>query len=176
MNTPTTSLLIYDAEGNKHEMALSHNALGYALNSVENTEENAKFFEFLATHPAEHVRQALAQNDFLTEKTIRILSRDKSVSVLRNLVWRIAYRKYATEEDINYAIDLNVEVAVEIARNVTEFKKVSKQKILKKLLSCKDPAILEIVAGSYDTPKNIVKQLEKHSDGAVRYSAKNWRN
>lgn len=171
MNKSKVSLLIYDAEGNKHEMELSYSALGFALNGVEDTPENAKFLEYLATHPAAHVRHALAQKDFLTEKTISILSRDKSVSLLSNLVWRTAYKKYANEADISYAIDCDVEVAKDIATNITEFKKVSKEKILNKLLSCEDPAILEVIAGSYNTPKKIVKQFQKHTDGAIRFAA-----
>lgn len=171
MNTPKVSLTIVDAEGNSTQMPLSFQTLASAISASEDTLENSKYYELLAIHPASIVREAIARKNFLNEKTVSILSSDKSVHVLRILAWNIAYKKYAKEKDIEYAIDCDNEVASSIASDMGEFKKVNKQTIVKKLLSCEDPAIIEAVAGSYDSPKKIVRQMKRHTDGAIRFAA-----
>jgi len=171
VNTPKVSLTIVDAEGNSTQMPLSFETLASAISASEDTLENSKYYELLAIHPASIVREAIARKSFLNEKTVSILSSDKSVNVLRLLAWSNAYKKYAKEKDIEYAIDCDNEVASTIAIDMGQFKKVNKQTILKKLLSCEDPTIIAAVAGSSDSPKKIFAKLKKNSDGAIRFAA-----
>lgn len=166
------TLQVQVGKQNSLELPLSFEVLPSLVSRIPDNPENAVYFEAFAHHNSSDVRESIANKDYLNEQTIRLLCRDRSVEVIRNLVRSLAYRKYATEDDILWAVEKDIHSAITIAQDFEMYEKIDVQTVVEKLIHVADPAISLAIAGNMSTPKKITKQLLKHSDPMVQYQAK----
>lgn len=144
------------------------------MSIVQNCPDDAKhheFFALAARHPASSVREAVACKDCLAEETVRELCKDSSISVLRNLVRSLGFRKYAPEEEVLRLLGLDSEIAQSVADNLESFQQLDASELASILAEHQDPSVVASVAGNYSAPKKIVKGLVGHPDPYVARQA-----
>ncbi len=154
------------------EFPLSYESLGSLISSYIDDAAGNELFEAAATHPSSSVREQVAYKENLSEAAVEILKKDKSINVLRCLARTQAFRKYATFEDVERLISLDVEVAQSIASYHESFELIESSKIIEILLKSSDPSVLASLASNYSTPKKITKTLLNYPDPYVANEAK----
>jgi hypothetical protein len=172
MKSYSFKLGIYDGDIEVHQGALSYEEVTAVISSCPDTPSNQALFEFAASHPSSTVREYVASKDNLSSKAVEILSADKSINVLRSLVRSSSFKKYATDKLLINLIQLDFEIARNIADCHEQFEMADSAKLIAALLEATDPAILNSLAGNYSTPKKSIKELANHSDPYVANTAK----
>lgn len=156
-----------------HSSNLSYEALASVLNSHPDTKDSADFFEVMASHSAAYVREMVAYKDRLNKATVDKLAGDSSINVLRNLSRSAAFREHASPETVERLLNLDVEIAQNIANNLEGFEQCDIGKLATILSQHGDLGVLSALAGAYNAPKKILKALAAHPDPYVAFQAKN---
>ena len=151
---------------------LSYDALADIINNYPNNDDSNDFFLLAAKHPASTVRENLAYKNHLSAEVLDILIKDSSVSVLRHLLRSNAFREYASHEVLEKFINLDIEMAQSIARDVETFQEADAVKLANLLALHEDPSVVASLADNYRTPKKILKKLLMHTDPHVVQLAK----
>jgi len=162
-------------DGGKEVFAepLSYETISNIASSYDDSKDSNKFFALAARHPASTVRENIAYKDNISKEILSLLTADKSLPVLRNLVRTEAFKKNASEEDIERLIHLDVEIAQNIAGDIDSYEQADAAKLCTMFLSMEDPSILASLAGNYNAPKKVLKELASNSDPYVALQAKN---
>jgi hypothetical protein len=165
-------LVIEDDGKEIFSKALSYEAVSNIASNYEDNVDNNDFFEIAAKHPASTVRENIAYKDKISEETLNLLMQDKSLPVLRNLVRTETFKENASADDIERLINLDVELAQNIAGDIDSYQQADAGRICSLILSMEDPSILSSLAGNYSAPKKILKELLNHADPYVAALAK----
>jgi hypothetical protein len=166
-------LVVEDSGKEVFSEALSYEAISNIASSYNDSKDSNNFFTLAARHPASSVRENIAYKDKISKETLSLLMADKSMPVLRNLVRTETFRKNASEEDIERLIHLDVEIAQNIAGDIDSYEQADAAKLCAMFLSMEDPSILASLAGNYNAPKKVLKELASNSDPYVALQAKN---
>jgi len=154
------------------ESYLSFESAGVLTSYLEDSESNREVFELLSDHPASEVRSSVAQKDNLTEKCLGILSKDGSINVRRNLSRSSAFKRWANDQVLLEFIRCDPECAVNIASSIEDFLTADQTIIGKALCDHTDPSVRYSLAGNYNAPKKLLKQLSSDQDPKVSGEAK----
>ena len=144
---------------------------GIVFNAPDN-KDSADMYAVAARHPASGVREAIASNQCLPESVVKALYADKSINVLRRLVWNARFKEMATLEQIEKLLGLDTEIAETIANNIQDFKGAGTEKLDELLVTHADPSVARNLASSYNTPEKLLKTLLTHADPGVAGAAK----
>lgn len=150
---------------------LSYDEVNSIISSAQDVEENQNLFLLDANHPAGCVRENVAYKEKLSDETVKLLLKDKNLQVLRNLVRTEKLKEIATLEDLERLISLDTDIAQTIAGDTSVFPEVDQNKLITIIMKDNDPSVLGALAGSWNTPKKILKELVKHSDSYVSSEA-----
>ena len=151
---------------------LSFDQVEAIVYNAHDIEDNADMFGLAARHPASKVRAAVAWNHCLPESVVKALYADKSINVLRRLVWNARFKEMATLEQIEKLLGLDTEIAETIANNIQDFKGAGTEKLDELLVTHADPSVARSLASSYNTPEKLLKTLLTHADPGVAGAAK----
>jgi hypothetical protein len=151
---------------------LSYEAFANIISNYPDHEDSNDFFLLAVKHPASTVRENIAYKDHLSSEVIEILAKDKSVSVLRNLVRSSAFKEQASHEMLEKLINLDIEIAQSIAGDVESFQEADVTKLANLLAVHEDPSVVASLANNYSAPKKILKKLLTHPDPYVANAAK----
>ena len=151
---------------------LSYEDVSSIISALQDNESNQKIFEAGAIHSASNVREQVASKDNLSEAAVKILVKDKAINVLRNLVRSQKFKETADQKTLEEFIDRDPEVAQSIAGDLDSFSEADQNALAQKLASHADLTVLNALAGSYNTPKKILKTLSGHSDPYIASQAK----
>lgn len=165
--------LVVSENGNEVlSTTLSYEAMRNIISNASDNKDNSELFSLAAKHPAAEVREQVAHKDNLLPDAIELLSKDKSVSVLRNIVRTKKFKESASFEELGALLALDSEIAESIARDVEDYTEVDTNKLAQAIAEHPDPMVVAGLAGNYSTPKKILKSLLKHSDPYVVSEAK----
>jgi len=165
--------LVVEESGKEiYSKPLSYEMVSSIVSNYDDNEENNDLFLIAAKHQASTVRENIAYKDKISEETLNLLINDKSIPVLRNLVRTESFKENASSSDIERLINLDVEIAQNIAGDVDSYQQADAGKIFSLLLGMEDPSILYSLANNYSTPKKVLKELANHSDPYVSSQAK----
>ena len=151
---------------------LSYEDVSSIISALQDNESNQKIFEAGAIHSASSVREQVASKDNLSESAVKVLVQDKAINVLRNLVRSQKFKETADQKTLEELIDRDPEVAQSIAGDLDSFSEADQNALAQKLASHVDLTVLNALAGSYNTPKKILKTLSGHSDPYIASQAK----
>ena len=165
-------LVVTDSNKEVYETILSYEVISSIVSSYPDKEDSNEFFELAAQHSASVVRENVAYKDSLSIDVLNLLSKDKSIAVLRNLVRTNAFRENATQDEILDLINLDVEIAQTIANYVESFEKADINTLALALSKHDDPSVVASLAGNYGTPKKVLKTLVNHPDPYVANEAR----
>lgn len=168
----TFKLVIEDGGKEVFSKPLSYEAVSNIASNYTDVDENNDFFVLAARHPASTVRENIAYKDKISSETLSILLTDKSLPVLRNLSRTESFKENASEADIDRLIQMDIEIAQNVAGDVDSYQQADASKIYAAILKMEDPSVAASVANNYSTPKKILKELLKHPDPYVALEAK----
>ncbi len=151
---------------------LSYEAISNIVSTASDNKDNEDLFLLAARHPASNVREYVAYKDRMSDAVVKILAADKSISVLRNLVRSQKFKEHATIEDLEKLLFLDTEIAQAIAGDIDSYSEADTTRLAEIVAAHPDPAVVATLAGSYSTPKKILKSLLKHYDPYVVSEAK----
>lgn len=154
------------------ETKLPYDAVANTISYLPESKALNDFYKFAALHPAPNVRENIAYKDKISEEVFKILSEDKSISVLRSLTRSGAFKKYADETLVKKLINLDSECAQNIAGSLEELEHVDSDNVLNLLVSSRDPSIRYSMVNNYSTPKRILKMFLDDIDSQVSEEAK----
>jgi len=151
---------------------LSYEAVSNIVSNASDNRDNADLFSLAARHPASTVREYVAYKDHMPDSAVKLLSADKSIAVLRNLVRSQKFKEHATLEELEKLISLDTEIAQSIAGDIESFPEADTSKLAALVATNSDPSVVASLAGCYSTPKKILKTLLNHADPHVVSEAK----
>lgn len=173
MASKLTFKLVVEEDGNEvFSKPLSYEAVSNIVSNYEDEEGSNEFFTLAAKHPASSVRENVAYKDKISPEIMSILIKDSSIAVLRNIVRTESFKENAGPEDIERLIKLDVEIAQAIAGDIDSYQQADASKLCSLILALDDPSILAALAGNYNAPKKILKELVNHPDPHVANEAK----
>ena len=133
-------------------------------------------YRLTAQHPSASIREEIAYKDKISEEVCEILSKDNSISVLRNLTRSSGFKEFASFEILERLIELDYECAENIASNIESYQQVDVSKLAEFIFQQEDPRILLSLANCYSAPKRILKQLANNDDYSISNAAKETLN
>ncbi len=151
---------------------LPYEAVSNIVSNASDNKDNEDLFLLAARHPASSVREYVAYKDRLPDAAVKLLAADKSISVLRNLVRSKKFREHATIEELEKFLVLDTEIAQTIAGDIDSYSEADTTRLAEFVAAHSDPSVVAVLAGSYSTPKKILKSLLKHHDPYVVSEAK----
>jgi hypothetical protein len=154
------------------ECQLSLNDLNYLVGSISDIPINAPLFSKLALHPSATIRREIACKESIDGNTVRILSQDKDLGVLCNIVRCKIFQKNSSFGEVQRLIGLgSSELCENLASFLDHYKRTDLDKIVGLLMSNSDPNVRKTLAENWDIPKKFLKQLEKDAEPSVRLAA-----
>jgi hypothetical protein len=151
---------------------LSYEAVSNIVSNASDNKDNEDLFTLAASHPASTVRENVAYKDHMPETAVKILSADKSIGVLRNLVRSQKFKEHATLDMLERLLALDIEIAQSIAGDIESYSDADSAKLAGIVATHSDPSVVASLAGSYSTPKKVLKTLLNHADPYVVSEAK----
>ena len=151
---------------------LSYEIVSNIVSNFPDNAENNDLFGLAARHPAAVVREYVAGKDTLSEETLNVLSADSSIAVLRNLVRTNAFKEHASAELIEKLVGTDIEIAQTVAGDIDSYQSADTGKLYSLFSSHNDPSVVATLAGGYNVPKKVLKNLINHPDPYVVSEAK----
>ena len=151
---------------------LSYDAVASIISNAGDSEDNEDLFTLAASHASSAVRENVAYKDHIPDSVVKLLSTDKSIGVLRNLVRSQKYKEHASLDELEKLITLDIEIAQSIAGDVESYSEADTNKLSTIVASHPDPSVVASLAGNYSAPKKILKALLNHADPFVVSEAK----
>lgn len=151
---------------------LSYEIVANITSSYDDSIDNSDYFALAAKHPASSVRENVAYKDKMSKETLNQLINDSSVAVLRNLVRTEAFKEHAADDVIEKLVMFDLEIAQNIAGDFDSYQNANPTKLCATLMGLSDPSVSYALAGNYNSPKKILKELAGHSDPYVSSEAK----
>ncbi|MBT6193881.1 MAG: HEAT repeat domain-containing protein [Proteobacteria bacterium] len=139
---------------------------------LQDMEETKELFGYLAQCASSEVRIDIAYMDNLNEETVELLSRDASIDIRRRLCGATPFREWASTELLIEYIKADIDCAKTIAGGLGDYNDADPNKVAIELCKHSDPDVRNALAGSWGTPKKLLKQLLSDPDASVRASAK----
>ena len=155
------------------EISLGHEALKLITDIIENHPDGQEAFHELAQHPSSDIRTTVAMNENIQEKTAKLLIKDSSINVLREIaVNRVALR-IITEKDIQRLIKTkDTRLLCEIANFIDEYQLCNSNLIAELLVNQPDPRVRCRLAENQYVPEIFLTELSKDSDIDVAQAAR----
>jgi hypothetical protein len=165
-------LVVSESGKEAYSVNLSYEVVSSIVSDFPDNESSNDFFRLAAQHAASVVRENVAYKDHLNSDVLEILSKDSSISVLRNLVRSQAFRENVTQEELVALIKLDTEIAQTIANNVDSYEQADVNELASLLSKHEDPSVVYSLAQNWGTPKEILKTLLTHPDPYIANEAK----
>ena len=162
---------------NKIEISLGHEALKLITDIIEGHPDGQEVVHELGQHPSSDIRTTVAMNENIYEKTAKLLIKDPSIDVLREIaVNRVALR-IITEKDIRRLIKTkDTRLLCEIANFIDEYQLCESNVIAQLLVNQPDPRVRCRLAENQYVPEIFLTNLCKDSDIDVAEAAKETLN
>ena len=162
---------------NGMEISLGHEALKLITDIIENHPDGQEVIHELAQHPSSDIRTTVAMNENIQEKTAKLLIKDSSISVLREIaVNRVALR-IITENDIRELIaNKDTRLLCEIANFIDEYQLCNSNVIAELLVNQPDPRVRCRLAENQYVPEMFLTELCNDQDIDVAKTAKETLN
>ena len=162
---------------NKIEISLGHEALKFFTDIIEGHPDGQEVFHELAKHPSSDIRTTVAMNENIQEKTAKLLIKDPSIDVLKEIaVNRVALR-IITEKDIRRLVKTkDTRLLCEIANFIDEYQLCNSNSIAELLVNQPDPRVRCRLAENQYVPEIFLTNLSKDSDIDVAEAAKETLN
>ena len=104
------------------EISLGHDALKFIAGLIENHKDGQEVFHELAQHQSSDVRNSVAINETIQEKTAKLLITDASIDVLREIAVNSVALRIITEKNIRRLIATkDTRLLCEIANFIDEY-------------------------------------------------------
>ena len=162
---------------NKIEISLGHEALKLITDIIENHPDGQEVVHELAQHPSSDIRTTVAMNENIHEKTAKLLIKDSSISVLREIAVNRVALKIITEKDIRRIIKTkDTRLLCEIANFIDEYQLCNSNVIAELLVNQPDPRVRCRLAENQYVPGKFLTELSKDSDIDVAEAAKETLN
>lgn len=165
-------LVIEDDGKEVYSKSLPYEIVANITLAYDDSTDNCDFFALAAKHPASAVRENVAYKSKMSKDTLNYLIKDTSIAVLRNLINTEVFKEHATEDVIEKLVKLDLEIARDIANDYDSYQQANATKLCATLLGLSDPAISYALAGNYNVPKKILKELAGHPDSFISAEAK----
>ena len=165
-------LVVSESGKESYSTNLSYEEVSSIVSNFPDNKSSNDFFLLAAQHAASAVRENVAYKDHLNSDVIEILSKDSSISVLRNLVRSEAFRENVTQEELVELIKLDTQIAQTIANSIESYEQVDANELASLLSKHEDPSVVYNLASNWSVTKKIVKTLLKHPDPYVANEAK----
>ena len=169
-------LVAYEDEKEILSEKLSFEILRVIISYLPDNFDQDPLYRLIAQHPSACIREEIANKDKISEEVCEILSKDNSVTVLRNLTRSNSFKEFGTYEILERLIKLDSECAENIASNIESYQQVDVSKLAELLFQHDDPRVLLSLANNYAAPKRILKNLAIHDDYAIANAAKKTLN
>ncbi len=151
---------------------LSYENVAIIVSNYEDNAKNNDFFALAAKHPATSVRENVAYKDKISEEIVNHLINDSSISVLRNLIRSEAFKEHASHEVVEKLVNFDIEIAQNVAGDFEAYQQANSTKLCTVLMALSDPSIAYSLAGNYNAPKKLLKELLNHNDPYVASEAR----
>lgn len=165
-------IVIEDNGKQVYAQTLSYETMSSIVSNYEDDARSNDFFSLAAKHPASTVRENVACKDKISEEIVTELINDTSISVLRNLVRSDAFKEHASHDVVEKLVKFDHEIAQNVAGDIESYQQVNATKLLAVLVALPDPSISYSLAGNYNAPKKVLKELLNHSDPYVASEAR----
>ena len=158
---------------NEFEISLGHEALKFITSVIEDHKDAQKISHELAQHPSSDVRATVAINENIFQKTAKLLIKDSSIDVLREIAVNTVALSMITEKDIHELIATkDTRLLCEIANFIDEYRLCNSNLIAELLVNEPDPKVRCRLAENHYTPKPFLNQLCKDPDIDVAEAAR----
>ena len=177
MNTKLVyKLVAYEDDKEILSEKLSFEILRTIISNFPDSFDKNPLYRLIAQHPSSCIREEIAYKDKISEEVCEILSKDISVTVLKNLTRSSGFKECATYEILERLIKLDSECAENIASDIESYQLVDVSKLAELIFQHEDPRVLLSLANNYAAPKRILKNLANHDDYAISSAAKKTLN
>ena len=155
------------------EIYLGHDALKLVTDIIEGHPDGQEVFHELAQHPSSDVRATVAINENIQEKTAKLLIKDSSIDVLREIAVNVIALSMITEKDIHELIATkDTRLLSEIAHFSDEYQLANSNLIAQLLVNQPDPKVRCRLAENQYVPEIFLTDLSKDPDVDVAQAAK----
>ena len=155
------------------EIFLGHEAIKFIADIIEDHQDGQEVFHELAQHPSSDIRCTVAMSENIYEKTAKLLVKDSSINVLREIAVNIIALNRITEKDIRELIATkDTRLLCEIANFIDEYQLCSPNLIAELLIDQPDPKVRCRLAENQYTPKSFLEKLTKDPDVDVAQAAR----
>ena len=160
-------LVVTDGDEVVLDKSLSYEAISNVISNSNDCKENSDLFDIAASHPSSTVREYVAYKDNISDVTLKKLSTDSSINVLRNLVRSSKFKEQASFDEVVHLLELDIEIAQSIAGDIETFSEIDTGKLAQHIANHPDPSVVASLARNYGTPKKVLKALLGHNDPYV---------
>ena len=158
---------------NEIEISLGHEASKLIVDIIEDNKDSQEVFHELAQHPSSDIRSTVAMNENIPEKTAKLLVKDSSMDVLREIAINRVALNIITEKDIRGLIKTkDTRLLCEIAGFLDEYHLCNPNLIAELLVNQPDPRVRCRLAENQYAPEIFLKQLCKDPDIDVAEAAR----
>ena len=155
------------------EISLGHDALRFIADIIEDHKDGQAICHELSKHPSSDVRSTVAINENIYEKTAKLLIKDYSISVLREIAVNAVALRIITEKDIRSFINTkDTQLLSEIANFIDEYQLCNPNLIAELLVNQPDPRVRCRLAENQYAPEMFLKQLCNDQDIDVAEAAR----
>jgi hypothetical protein len=165
-------LVIEESGKQVYSHTLSYDSVASIVSNYEDNSRNNDFFALAAKHPASTVRENVAYKDKISEEIVNHLINDTSISVLRNLIRSEAFKEHASHDVVEKLVKFDIEIAQNVAGDFEAYQQANSTKLCAALMALSDPSISYSLAGNYNAPKKLLKELQNHKDPYVASEAR----
>ena len=169
-------LVAYEDEKEILSEKLSFEILRVIISYLPDNFDQDPLYRLIAQHPSACIREEIANKDKISEEVCEILSKDNSITVLKNLTRSNGFKEYASYEILERLIKLDPEFAENIASNIQSYQLVDVSQLAELIFQQEDLSVLLSLANNYAAPKRILKNLANHDDYAISSAAKKTLN
>ena len=155
------------------EISLGHDALRFIADIIEDHKDGQEVFHELAQHPSSDIRSMVAMNENIHDKTAKLLVKDSSMDVLREIAINRVAINIITEKDIRSFINTkDTQLLSEIANFIDEYQLCNPNLIAELLVNQPDPRVRCRLAENQYAPEMFLKQLCNDQDIDVAEAAR----
>jgi hypothetical protein len=159
------------------EAIIGYTGLESVCQSLDDCEKNSDILHELANSNYYEIRRMVAYYDYLKPETLKILLKDTSIDVLREIVTNEKAIKYIQKDDIERFIkkgdpELLTSIASDVNKYAEKYGTCDVNWLCEKLSNQKDPSVRAALADNTDIPMFILIKLSEDEDVEVANKAK----
>lgn len=155
-------------------LPINHAGLSYVLRHVHDNSHGdlPAVLLKLCTHPSSEVRVVVAARDDLSKEMVKLLCRDDSFEVLKQLAQNEDAMAMLDTDDVIRMIDTDIDLAKAIPRLLSYgTHSAVNAKVIELLATHPDPSVRMELANYGSVPKKTLRRLAKDIDLLVRKTA-----